>query len=81
MALTVRLDAETERCLRELQAVIGLERSALIRELWRLRRPAPTITELLDSPQPAFLCTLPAGGYRSPQPAATGRAGPSPCSI
>ena len=37
----------------------GLDRrsliSQLIREHWRLRRPVPTITELLDSPPPAFL--------------------------
>ncbi len=63
MALTVRLDAETEHCLQELQAVSGLDRrsliSQLIRKHWRLRRPVPTITELLDSPPPAFLGTLP----------------------
>lgn len=64
MALTVRLDGETERCLRELQAESGLDRSSLIRQLihdrWRQRQPIPTIGERLGPPPP-FLATLPAG--------------------
>lgn len=65
MALTVRLDAETDRCLRELQAESGLDRSALIRQLirdrWQQRQPPPTISEQLGGPPPAFLSTLPPG--------------------
>jgi len=66
MALTVRLDAETDRCLRELQAESGLDRSALIRQLirdrWRQRQAPPTISERLGGPPPEFLSTLPTGG-------------------
>ncbi len=66
MALTVRLDAETDRCLRELQEESGLDRSALIRllirERWQRRQAPPTISEQLGGPPPEFLSTLPPGG-------------------
>ena len=62
MVLPVRLDAETEHCLKELQAVSGLDRRSLISQLicehWRLRRPVPVITKLLDSLPPVLLGTL-----------------------
>ncbi len=38
MPLTVRLNAETEHCLKELLAATGQDRSSLIRESWQRRR-------------------------------------------
>lgn len=64
--LTARLDAEIDRCLRDLQQESGLDRSALIRQLirdrWRQRQAPPTISEQLGGPPPEFLNTLPPGG-------------------
>jgi predicted transcriptional regulator len=40
MPLTVRLDAETEQCLADLQAETGQDRSALVRQLIRERLAA-----------------------------------------
>jgi len=71
MALTMRLDAETDRCLRDLQAESGLDRSALTRQLirkgWQQRQAPPTISEQLGGPPPAFLSTLTPGGSERDQ--------------
>ena len=65
MALTVRLDSETERCLQQLLEETGEDRSALIRRLirerWQALQPLPTIAERLGSQPPVFLETLPPG--------------------
>ena len=65
MPLTVRLDGETERCLQELLAATGQDKSALIRQLirdrWQQRRPSPSITEQLGGHPDHFLDTLPTG--------------------
>lgn len=61
MPLTVRLDQETERCLRELQAETGQDRSSLIRQLirerWQRRIPAATISQQLGGHPASFLDT------------------------
>jgi len=63
--LTVRLDQDTERCLRDLQRQTGQDRSslirALIRERWQQAQPQPTICERLGGHTAAFLDTLPPG--------------------
>jgi hypothetical protein len=63
--LTVRLDPDTERCLRELQQESGLDRSSLIRQLihdrWQQRQPPASVTARLGGHPAAFLTTLPAG--------------------
>ena len=65
MPLTVRLDSETERCLQELLAATGQDKSTLIRQLirdrWQQRRPSPSITEQLGGRPNHFLDTLPSG--------------------
>ena len=65
MPLTVRLDSETERCLQELLAATGLDKSTLIRQLirdrWQQRRPSPSITQQLGGHPDHFLDTLPYG--------------------
>ena len=65
MPLTVRLDSETERCLQELLAATGQDKSSLVRQLirdrWQQRRPAPSITEQLGGHPDGFLDTLPPG--------------------
>jgi hypothetical protein len=65
MPLTVRLDGETERCLDELLAETGQDKSSLIRQLirerWQQRHPLPSITERWGGHPVAFLDTLPAG--------------------
>ena len=57
MRLTVRLDQETERCLRELLDETGQDKSSLIRQLihWRGGHPA------------SFLATLPPGSAERAQ--------------
>jgi len=66
MPLTVRLDSETERCLQELLAATGEDKSSLIRQLirdrWQQRSPSPSITEQLGGHPDSFLDTLPPGG-------------------
>jgi hypothetical protein len=65
MPLTVRLDPETEHCLKELLAATGLERSSLIRQLirerWQQRQPFPSIVQQLGGHPAAFLDTVPPG--------------------
>lgn len=71
MPLTVRLDPETEQCLQELQAETGQDRSSLIRELirerWRQRQPAASISQRLGGHPVHFLDTLPAGSSERAQ--------------
>lgn len=71
MPLTVRLDPETEQCLQDLQADTGQDRSSLIRELirerWRQRQPAPSISLRLGGHPAHFLDTLPAGSAQRNQ--------------
>jgi len=59
------VDVFIQRCLRDLLAGCGLERSdlihQLIRERWQERQVTPTISEQLGGPPPAFLSTLPPG--------------------
>lgn len=57
MPLTVRLDQETERCLREFQVETGQDRSSLIRERWQRRIPAATISQQLGGHPASFLDT------------------------
>jgi hypothetical protein len=63
MALTVRLDSETEHCLQELLAETGQDSSSLIRQLirerWQQRQPVPSITQQLGGHPDHFLDTLP----------------------
>jgi hypothetical protein len=65
MPLTVRLDSETERCLQELLAATGQDKSTLIRQLirdrWQQRLPSPSITERLGGHPDHFHDTLPTG--------------------
>jgi hypothetical protein len=65
MALTVRLDPETEHCLDELLAGSDQDKSSLVRELirerWQQQQKQPTITEKLGGHPDHFLDTLPAG--------------------
>lgn len=65
MALTVRLDPDTEHCLQELLAETGQDKSSLIRQLiqqrWQQRKPAATITQRLGGHPACFLNTLPEG--------------------
>jgi hypothetical protein len=71
MPLTVRLDSETERCLQELLAATGQDKSSLIRQLirdrWQQRRPSPSITEQLGGHPDHFLDTLPPGSAERQQ--------------
>jgi hypothetical protein len=71
MPLTVRLDPETEQCLKELQAETGQDRSALIRALirerWQQRQPAASISQQLGGHPAHFLDTLPAGSAERSQ--------------
>jgi hypothetical protein len=71
MPLTVRLDSETEHCLKDLLAETGQDRSSLIRQLirerWQQRRPAPSITAQLGGHPDHFLDTLPAGSAKRPE--------------
>jgi hypothetical protein len=66
MALTVRLDPETQHCLDELEADTGQDKSALVRELirqrWQQLQSAPSITERIGGHPSHFLNTLPEGG-------------------
>ena len=63
MPLTVRLDNETEHCLKELLAETGQDRSSLIRQLisdrWQQRQPCPSITQQIGGHPECFLNTLP----------------------
>jgi hypothetical protein len=65
MPLTVRLDSETERCLQELLAATGQDKSTLIRQLirdrWQQCKPVPSITQQLGGHPDQFLDTLPPG--------------------
>jgi non-ribosomal peptide synthetase component F len=65
MPLTVRLDAETEQCLADLQAETGQDRSALVRQLirerWQTRQQAACISERLGGHPEQFLETLEPG--------------------
>jgi hypothetical protein len=65
MPLTVRLDADTERCLADLLAEGGQGKSALIRELirerWQQRQPQPSISQRLGGHPHCFLENLPEG--------------------
>ena len=65
MQPTVRLDGETERCLQELLAATGQDKSSLIRQLirdhWQQRSPSPSITEQLGGHPEHFLDTRPSG--------------------
>lgn len=71
MPLTVRLDNETERCLQELLAATGQDKSSLIRQLirdrWQQRRHSPSITELLGGHPDSFLDSLPPGSAERQQ--------------
>lgn len=71
MPLTVRLDSETERCLQELLAATGQDKSTFIRQLirdrWQQRRPSPSITEQLGGHPDHFLDTLPPGSAERQQ--------------
>jgi hypothetical protein len=71
MPLTVRLDPETERCLADLLAETGQDRSSLIRQLirerWQQRQPCPSITERLGGHPASFLSTLPSGSAEREQ--------------
>jgi hypothetical protein len=70
MALTVRLDPETQQCLDELVADTGQDKSALVRELirqrWQQLQSAPSITERIGGHPSHFLNTLPKGGAERP---------------
>lgn len=70
MALTVRLDPETQHCLDELVAGTGQDKSALVRELirqrWQQLQSAPSITERIGGHPSHFLNTLPKGGAERP---------------
>ncbi|MCX5951900.1 MAG: ribbon-helix-helix domain-containing protein [Cyanobacteria bacterium] len=74
MPFTVRLDSETERCLQELLAATGQDKSTLIRQLirdrWQQRRPAPSITQQLGGHPDYFLDTLPTGSASGGNPSA-----------
>jgi len=65
MALTVRLDPETQHCLDELLEGSDQDKSSLVRELirerWQQQQKQPTITERLGGHPDHFLDTLPAG--------------------
>jgi hypothetical protein len=65
MPLTVRLDAETEQCLADLQAETGQDRSALVRQLirerWQQRQQPVSIHERLGGHPEHFLDTLEPG--------------------
>lgn len=71
MPLTVRLDPETERFLKELVAETGQDRSSLIRQLiherWQQRQPTPSISQRLGGHPAAFLDTLPPGSAERAQ--------------
>jgi hypothetical protein len=71
MPLTVRLDPETEQCLKDLQADTGHDRSSLIRELirerWQQRQPSPSISQRLGGHPAHFLETLPSGSAEREQ--------------
>jgi hypothetical protein len=71
MPLTVRLDADTERCLGDLLAETGQDKSSLIRQLirerWQQRQPSASITQQLGGHPDAFLDTLPAGSAERQQ--------------
>ena len=71
MPLTVRLDSETERCLRELLDETGQDKSSLIRQLiqerWQRRVPPPSITEQLGGHPASFLTTIPPGSAERAQ--------------
>jgi hypothetical protein len=71
MPLTVRLDSETERCLRELLEETGQDKSSLIRQLiqerWQRRQPPLSISEQLGGHPASFLATLPPGSAERPQ--------------
>ncbi|MEB3322215.1 MAG: ribbon-helix-helix protein, CopG family [Synechococcaceae cyanobacterium] len=65
MPLTVRLDHETEHCLKELLAETGQDRSSLIRQLirerWQQRQASPSIAQQIGGHPEHFLITLPPG--------------------
>jgi len=65
MALTVRLDQETEHCLDDLLVETGQDKSSLIRQLirerWQQRQVAPSIADRMGGHPIAFLDTLPPG--------------------
>ena len=65
MPLTVRLDCETEHCLKELLAETGQDKSSLIRQLirerWQQRLPCPSIVQQFGGHPECFLDTLPPG--------------------
>lgn len=71
MALTVRLDPDTEHGLRELLAETGQDKRSLIRQLiqqrWQQRKPAATITQRLGGHPACFLNTLAAGSAEGQQ--------------
>jgi hypothetical protein len=71
MPLTVRLDCKSERCLQDLLAATGQDKSTLIRQLirdrWQRHRPAPTITGQLGGHPDHFLDTLPPGSAERQQ--------------
>jgi hypothetical protein len=71
MPLTVRLDTETERCLNDLLAETGQDRSSLIRQLirerWQQRQPSPTIAQRIGGHPECFLNNLPPGSAEREQ--------------
>lgn len=71
MPLTVRLDPDTELCLKALLAETGQDRSSLIRQLirerWQQRQPLPSIVQQMGGHPAAFLDTVPPGSAEREQ--------------